>query len=65
MRETDRSNAGVVGKHEAAHAVIRLHVWRSAGERDLDRCGPPRDEVCELAFPDTEQRLVDLISGGQ
>ena len=60
MRETDRSNAGVVGKHEAAHAVIRLHVWRSAGERDLDRCRAPGDEVRELPLPDAEERLVHL-----
>ena len=50
----------MVGEHQAAHAVIRLHVRRAARERDLDRCRAPRDEVRELPLPDAEERLVHL-----
>lgn len=58
--DAHRRDAGVVREHEAAHAVVRGHVRRAARERDLDRGGPPRDEVGELALADAEQRLVDV-----
>ena len=45
--------------------MVRLHVGRAARERDLDRGGPPGDEVGELALADAEEGLVDLgrVSG--
>ncbi len=54
------SNAGVIGKHQTAHAVVRLHIRRSTRERDLNRGRAPRYEVRELPLSDTEQGLMYL-----
>ena len=50
----------MICKHESADAVVRLHVWRAASERDLDRGGAPWDKVGELPLADAEEGLVDL-----
>ena len=52
----------MICKHESADAVVRLHVWRAASERDLDRGRAPGNEVGELSLADAEERLVDLIA---
>ena len=50
----------MICEHEPAHTVRGANVRRLARERDLDRGGPPRDEVGELALADAERRLVDV-----
>mmetsp|Transcript_14394 Transcript_14394/g.35705 ORF Transcript_14394/g.35705 Transcript_14394/m.35705 type:complete len:245 (-) Transcript_14394:1041-1775(-) len=53
-------DGGVVGQHEARHAVRALDVGALLGQRHLDGRGPPLDEVGRLALPDALQALVHL-----
>ena len=61
MRRNRGCDACVVGEHETGTrgATWTCRVICGVRATWID-AGPPRDEGCELTFPDAEQRFVDL-----
>jgi hypothetical protein len=57
---TDRSNAGVVCKHETAYTVVHWNVRTLLRESHLNARRTPGDECSKTTFSDTEQTLVNV-----
>lgn len=58
---THRRDACMVGKHQAANAMIGRDIWRLSGQSYLYGCRTPRYEIRKLPLPYSQERLMNLI----
>mgnify|MGYP007016606009 CR=1 FL=1 len=59
-KQTYHMDTRMIRNHQAAHPMIRLNVGRFLGKSHLNRRRTPRYKVCQLSFPDPQQRFVNL-----
>jgi hypothetical protein len=53
-------NAGMIGKHKAAHSMWSLNVRRFLCQSHLDTSWSPRNELCQASLSYTQQWFVNL-----